>query len=246
VSGAVFFVMEDVDGLVLNRRSTALELAPAGRRRSVVSLVRTLAGVHAIDVDRAGLGDLARRDGYAARQLRRWTRQWELTKTREIPSIDRAAALLQDAIPAQREVALVHGDYRLDNVIVDRFGSVRAALDWELATLGDPLADLGLLLAYTPSSEADVLPNDDGVMLLPGFPDRDEIAGLYADASERSVDALPFWLALGYWKIAIIYQGVYRRWLQDPASGGDAPDALPGVIERLARCAAETAARARS
>ena len=233
VTGCVFFVMELVAGTVLDTRAAAARLGEAERRRSALSLMTTLADLHALDVDAIGLGDLARRDAYAERQLRRWSRQWEGSRTEDDPRIDAVARRLAAIVPPQDEVAVVHGDYRLDNVVVDAAGTVRAVLDWELCTLGDPLADLGLLLAYTPSSEAEATPVEDGVFLLPGFPAREELAAAYAAASGRSLDALPFWIALGYWKIAIILQGVRRRRLD--GAGGGAAELEPVIASFIAR-----------
>jgi aminoglycoside phosphotransferase (APT) family kinase protein len=245
VTGADFYVMEHVEGAVVHTRAAAERLDPAARHAAGLSLMATLARLHAFDVDAIGLGDLGSRESYAERQLRRWGRQWELSKTTENPRLERVADRLAAAVPPQDEVALVHGDFRLDNVVVDDAGAIRAVLDWELCTLGDPLADLGLLVAYTPSGEDDVLPVDEGVMLLPGFPSIDELVEEYARASGRALDALPFWVALGYWKIAVILQGVYKRWLQDPLNGGRDAGQLEPVVERLSHRAEAAVKEAR-
>lgn len=241
VTGAEFYVMEHVRGIVLDREDVAASLTPARRRAAAVSMMETLAKLHALDVDAAGLGDYARRDAYAERQLRRWRRQWELSRTFEDLRAERVATRLAERIPPQQGAAVVHGDYRLDNVVVDEDGTVRAILDWELSTLGDPLADVGLLIAYTPRSRDEVLPIHDGVMLLEGIPEPAELAEIYARASGRSLDALGYWVAFGCWKAAIILQGVYRRWLDNPDDSG--AGGLEPTVKRLLRRAEEELSR---
>jgi aminoglycoside phosphotransferase (APT) family kinase protein len=240
VTGAPFYVMDHVDGLVLYRRELAEDLPEEVRRTSMLSLIDGLAHVQSLDVDAIGLGDLGKRDGYAARQLRRWRTQWERSKTREIPAIERVAELLEAAIPPQREVVLVHGDFRLDNAIVGPDGNLRAILDWELAALGDPLADVGTWMAFTPGDRRDVIPFHDAMTLLPGFPRREEVLERYAAITGRDLGALPFWHALSLWKLAIILQGVYRRWCEDPRNGGAGAGELEPAVDWLAERAQET------
>lgn len=216
VSDAPMLLMEHVEGLVVEDMPTAEALAPDMRGAVGRSLARTLASVHDVDLEQTGLDSLASHAPYAARQLRRWRRQWEQSRTRELPAVDRLAERLEEAMPAPGELTLVHGDFHLLNVIASRAdGSVRAVLDWELCTLGDPLADLGGLLAYWPQhddpAEA-VFP----APALPGFPTRAELSATYADATGRALDALGFWHVLGLWKIAVIAEGVLRRAHDDP------------------------------
>jgi aminoglycoside phosphotransferase (APT) family kinase protein len=245
VTGAPFLVMEHVEGVVLHRRAVAARLSGAQRRAMGIALMETLAALHDVDVEAAGLSDLAPRGGYAARQLRRWTRQWEGSKTREVPAMDRVAERLHAAMPPDRGRTLVHGDYRADNVLFAPDGRVNAVLDWELCTLGEPLADLGQMLAYTPAAADDLLPIDDGATLLPGFPRHAELVAAYQRASGRSLEDLPFWTALGYWKIAAILQGVHRRALDGPRGplGGGPPIDLEPAIDRLAERAEQAASR---
>jgi aminoglycoside phosphotransferase (APT) family kinase protein len=145
-------------------------------------------------------------------------------------------------MPEERESVLVHGDYRLDNAVLAEDGSVRAVLDWELCTVGDPMADVGLMIAYwNESGAAARLPDAlfrEPVTDLPGFPDAPALAEAYARASGRALGDLGFWVALAYWKVAIIVEGVYRRWLNDPANGSDAGTLRPAV-DRLAALAHE-------
>jgi aminoglycoside phosphotransferase (APT) family kinase protein len=221
VTDVPLLVVEHVDGLVVDDPAVARELAPEDRGRLGVALVEALARVHAVDLERTGLIDLASHKPYAARQLKRWRRQWEDSSTRELPAVIDLAHRLEAAIPEQDELTLVHGDFHLANVIASPDGgSIRAVLDWELCTLGDPLADLGGLLAYWPEpGDASFFP----APTLPGFPSRNRLIEAYADASGRDVTHTGFWHALGLWKIAIISEGVRRRALDDPrnaASGG--------------------------
>jgi aminoglycoside phosphotransferase (APT) family kinase protein len=145
--------MSFVDGVVVDRMAVA-ETMPAQRRRAVAfSLARTLATVHAVDLDETGLTGLASHKPYAPRQLKRWSEQWRRSKTRELPALEALTQRLWDGVPDQRETTLVHGDFHIRNVITSPdSGEVVAVLDWELSTLGDPLADLGTLLAYWPAA----------------------------------------------------------------------------------------------
>jgi aminoglycoside phosphotransferase (APT) family kinase protein len=240
VAGAEFYVMELVDGVVL-RDEAAVAAAfpePAARRGIGEALVDTLVELHAIDPDAVGLGELGRRDGYAERQLRRWKRQWEASKTREVEAMDEAHRRLAERVPEQREVAIVHGDYRLDNVIVSPTGEVAAVVDWELSTLGDPLADVGLLAVYWTQAEDDVVPLMQAPTLAPGFPARAEMVERYGERSGRDLSQLDFFVALGYWKLAAILEGVYARHSADPSTGAvDDLASLTRVVERLAEAA---------
>lgn len=216
VSNVPLVLMEFVDGVVVENQAIAESLPTARRRQIGLSLARTLGQIHAVDLDRAGLADLASRKPYAARQLKRWYGQWERSKTREIPAIDDLHARLQRAMPDPGEITLVHGDFHLLNVITDRdHGDVVGVLDWELCTLGDPIADLGGLLAYWPQHD-DPAPAVFQGPALPGFPDRAELAATYAEATGRDLGTLGFWHVLGLWKVAIICEGVLRRSIDEP------------------------------
>jgi aminoglycoside phosphotransferase (APT) family kinase protein len=239
VTGAPFYVMEHVEGIVVARREVAAALPEEVRAAAGPSLADALARLHAVDVDAAGLGGLARHDGYAARQLKRWGRQWEASRTRDVPAVERVAARLAERAPEQREVSVVHGDFRLDNAILDERGRVRAVLDWELCTLGDPLADLGTLLMYWTQEGDAVAPLGDPATTLPGFATRAELAEAYARASGRDVSELDFWRALATWKLAVILQGVFRRWRDGQAAY---PGIGPQTEELVVRLAAEAEA----
>ena len=237
VTGAPFYAMEHVPGKVLATVETAYRLPPAARESVGVSLARTLAEFHSHDVDELGLHEFRRPESLVSRQLRRWHRQWEMSKTRELSLIDDLAAVFATRTPEEREIVLVHGDYHLGNALVARDGSLLAILDWELCSTGDPLADVGLMVAYwgefgAAAGGADGLFREP-VTALPGFVSASDLARAYADASNRSLDDLGFWVAFAYWKVAIIVEGVYRRWLNDPTNGSDAGTLQPAVA-RLA------------
>jgi aminoglycoside phosphotransferase (APT) family kinase protein len=246
VTGAPFYVMEHVDGLVVTKVETAERLSPEARAAAARSLVQTLTELQAVDLEAAGLEDFKRPESLASRQLRRWTRQWEASKTAELPTIEEVAGLLAARMPEERESVLVHGDYRLDNAVVSEDGEVRAVLDWELCTVGDPLADVGLLVAYwnelgTAAGRAGALFREP-VTAVAGFPSGAELAAEYARASARDLAELGFWIAFAYWKVAIIVEGVYRRWLNDPGNGSGAGELQPAVarLAGLARAALDS------
>ncbi len=242
VNGAPFYVMEFVRGPVLRGVSEAEAAFPAesDRREIGLRVADTLAAIHAVDPDAVGLGDLGRKEDYVARQLRRWYGQWEKSKTRELAAVDRVHERLAARIPAQRGAAIVHGDYRLDNMILTDSGEVAAVVDWELCTLGDPLADLGTLMAYWPERGEQDTSLGMPANLAPGFPTRGELAARYAETSGRDVSELDFFIALGYWKLAIILEGVYARSVAG-GYGKVEPDAGLEAFARLVDRLAETA-----
>jgi len=238
VNGAPFYVMEFVEGPILRGLAEAEIFPDEGDRRAIGERVAdTLVQIHAVDPDAVGLGDLGRKEDYVARQLHRWQGQWEKSKTRELEPIDRVHAALSARIPDQGPATIVHGDYRLDNMILTDSGEVAAVVDWELCTLGDPLADVGLLMAYWPERGEgdDVVALGMPANLAPGFPTQAEIAARYAERSGRDLSDLNFYVALGYWKLAIILEGVYARYV----AGGygkvnEGVEAFARLVERLA------------
>jgi aminoglycoside phosphotransferase (APT) family kinase protein len=246
VTGAPFYVMRFVDGLIM-RDPKAVALVPEPIRVAAAeSLVDVLAALHDVEPDAVGLGDLGRRDGYVERTLRRWRGQWEKSKNREIPLVEEVADRLAADIPAAGPARIVHGDYRLDNAIVSADdGSVQAVLDWELCTLGDPLADLGMLVVYwtEPGDEMSALAWAPTVA--PGFPGRKEVVARYAASSGRDLGELDYFVALGYWKIAVILEGVYVRY--KAGAYGETDDswrAFESTVPQLAEAADEAARRA--
>ena len=209
-------IMEHVEGTVIDEEEAARKLGPEARRRLGLELARTLAKIHAVDIDAVGLGDLASRKPYAPRQLKRWSRQLEESRTQDRPDLDALTTVLTEHLPEPDEITLVHGDFHIRNVIIDSAtGDIRAVLDWELATLGDPLADVGSSLAYwTQAGEVPV----GAPTAVDGYPTRAEIAAEYLAVSGRSRRTLGFWHTLGLWKIAIIAEGVRRRVADNPAN----------------------------
>jgi len=236
VNEAPFYVMEFVEGPILRGLAEAETFPDEGDRRAIGERVAdTLVQIHAVDPDTAGLGDLGRKEDYVARQLHRWQGQWEKSKTRELAPIDRVHEALSARIPEQGPATIVHGDYRLDNMILTDSGEVAAVVDWELCTLGDPLADVGLLMVYWPERGEDTIALGMPANLAPGFPTREELTARYAERSGRDLSELDFYVALGYWKLAIILEGVYARY----TAGGygkvnEGVEAFARLVERLA------------
>jgi aminoglycoside phosphotransferase (APT) family kinase protein len=232
VNGAPFYVMGFVDGHVVRDREGAEHaLTPSARRRASESLIDTMAAIHAVDLEACGLADLGKHEGYIARQLKRWYGQWNDQKTREVPAIDHAHDALSERIPEQGPAALVHGDYRLDNCIVGDDGSIRAVLDWEICTLGDPLADIALLYVYWtgPNDEASVWPSV--ATTADGFLDREHMIARYAAASGRDLSQLSFYVSFAYWKLACVLQGVYYRYLGGALGSRDPAELEPFLVQ---------------
>ncbi|MBK6857308.1 MAG: phosphotransferase family protein [Microthrixaceae bacterium] len=236
VNEAPFYVMEYLDGLVLRDAREASQITPDTRRRAGLSIAETLARIHAVDPDAVGLGDLGRKEDYIARQLKRWNSQFESGRTREVPEVTEAFQRLSAAIPEQRGATIVHGDYRLDNCMLRPDGTVMAVLDWEICTLGDPLADLGLLMVYWTEADDPFAALPGSATALEGFPTRAELIDAYATASGREVGALDYYQAFGYWKLACILEGVFTRY-KAGAMGNDGADAdaFGAVVTLLAQ-----------
>jgi aminoglycoside phosphotransferase (APT) family kinase protein len=213
VNGAPFYVMDFVEGPILRTKEDAERAFDAAARREIgLRVVDTLVALHAVVPDDVGLGELGRKEDYVARQLRRWSGQWEKSKTRELKLVDDLHERLSARIPDQGPATIVHGDYRLDNMILAPDGAVAAVVDWELCTLGDPLADVGLLMVYWSQPGDEFAPLYDAPTLAEGFPLRDELRDRYAERSGRDLSELDFYVALGYWKLAIILEGVFARY----------------------------------
>ena len=186
-----------------------------------------------------GLGDLARREGYVERQVRRWSTQWENSKTRELPAIEEVSRLLSRDIPVQQGVSIAHGDYRFGNVLTDvANGRVAAVLDWEICTLGDPMADLGLLMVYWNGPNDDASAWSNSVCTADGFLDRPHLAARYAEKSGRDISQLDFYTAFAFWKLACIIEGVYARYLKGAMGNQDFdPTPMKLSTENLAEAA---------
>jgi aminoglycoside phosphotransferase (APT) family kinase protein len=244
VNGAPFYVMDFVPGPILRSKEEAARFAERERRAIGERVVDTLFAIHSVDVDAVGLGDLGRKEDYVARQLRRWHGQWEKSKTRELPVVDEVHERLSARIPEQGPATIVHGDYRLDNMILSDSGEVAAVVDWELCTLGDPLADVGLLLVYWSQPGDEFVPLFEPATLAPGFPTRDELKQRYAEHSGRDLSQIDFFVALGFWKLAVILEGVYARYAAGQYGETDEGfQQFAKVVERLAEGAAQAEAR---
>jgi aminoglycoside phosphotransferase (APT) family kinase protein len=236
--------MSYVDGVVLRGAAEVAALSPAAARRAGELLVDTLARLHATEPDAVGLADFGRPAGYLERQVRRWYQQWERSKTRELDALERVTVALRDSRPEQAPAAIVHGDYRLDNVMVDAETTrILAVLDWEMATVGDPLADLGLLVVYTELAAAGLAPTQPKLGPEQGFLDAGEVVERYAAASPGAgVDRIGWYVALGYYKLAIISEGIHARYLQGKTVGAGFDrmgPSVPILVDRARAALAE-------
>lgn len=238
VNGAPFYVMAYVPGVVLDSPEKGHQLPEHLRTTASEHLVDVLADLHAVDVDEVGLGNLAKREGYVERQVKRWSTQWANSKTRELPAIEEVAQLLASRIPEQHGVAIAHGDYRFGNCLTNiETGKIAAVLDWELCTLGDPLADLGYIGIYwTDPGQPMNRTNDPSG--LPGFCTFDHLVERYAKRTGRDVSNISYYKAFASFRLAVIAEGVYARYLHG-AMGDHDVDLMPLKIgtETLAEAA---------
>jgi aminoglycoside phosphotransferase (APT) family kinase protein len=241
VNGAPFYVMGFVDGHVVRTREVAEDvLTEPARECASRSLVETMAAIHAVDVAAVGLADLGRHDGYIARQLKRWHGQVLQQRTRELPELHRIHDELAARIPEQGPATIVHGDYRLDNCMVDDRGTVVAVLDWEICTLGDPLADVGMLMVYWTGPGDPPSAWSGTATTAAGFWDRHRVAEHYAAVTGRDLADVDFYVSFAYWKLACIIEGVYSRYLggalgeRDPAELEPFKTQIDGALELAA------------
>jgi len=237
VLGQPFYVMELVEGHICRDALPAGYADQPEQRRAIgEGLVRVLADLHGVDPPSVGLGEFGRPEGYMERQVRRWVKQWDATRIAGHENLDRLAAELAADVPTTQRHTVVHGDYRLDNTLLDpgQPGRIAAVLDWEMSTLGDPLADLGVLLGYW--SQADdsgartralVVP---AATVLAGFPTRAEVASLYAEHTGLDLTPLPWYTAFAAFKLAVVCAGIVAR-VQGGSMVGSGFD---GIEERIA------------
>jgi len=225
VIGARFYVMEWIDGHVV-RDSLPVEFPDTvDTRRSMSSaLVDTLLQLHRIDPDAIGLGDFGHPDGFLARQVRRWWQQWEASKTRELPSIEELRRRLEETLPAPSAPGIVHGDYRLDNVMYAPADPSRivAVIDWEMCTIGDPLCDVGLLCVYWADDDSEAaarMLHGRAITVEAGFYKRADLLRDYAAGTQRDLTSLDWYIALGAYKLAIIAEGITARFLMGMTVG---------------------------
>ena len=226
VLGVIFYVMELVRGHIVRADMPEGYATTREERRQVGDeLIRVMVRLHAVDWKAVGLEDFGHPEGFMARQIRRWKKQWEASVTRPLPQMDELIAALEERLPESPAPSIVHGDYRLDNAILDPDtpGEIVAVLDWEMSTIGDPLADLGLMLCYWPQSDDTPAFRDSfggiTVTSLDGFPPRAEVVERYAELSGRNVDNVYFFWAFGFFKLAVILEGIHARFLQGKTLG---------------------------
>jgi aminoglycoside phosphotransferase (APT) family kinase protein len=218
VIGAPFYLMEHVDGAIYRDVAVLEAMGPEAMRTLVLSLVDTLADLHALDPAGIGLADFGRPEGFNSRQVRRWKKQLDASRSREVPGIEELHARLAADIP-EGAGAVVHGDYRLDNVLIGPRLGINAVLDWEMSTLGDPLSDVALMLVYAgrPLLSKDGKPRSS--ISVPGHPSLSEMAGRYAERSGRDVSDLHWYVGFAAFKLAVILEGVHYRYVQGQTVG---------------------------
>jgi aminoglycoside phosphotransferase (APT) family kinase protein len=246
VNDRPFYVMEFVEGHILRSAPEAEAAFDEVTRRGVGDhMADTLAALHDVEPDAVELGDLGRHEGYIERQLKRWRGQYDQMQVEGVDPglgdlVERVSSELAAHVPKQQRTSVVHGDYRMDNVVLADDGSVRAILDWEICTLGDPLADVGMLMVYW----AD--PTDASAVLglspttAPGFSTRAEVLARYDAASDLDLSGVGYYTAFAYWKLACILQGVYARYVAGAGAGDKGSvDAFPAQVRRLFEMAAQ-------
>ncbi|MDN3257085.1 phosphotransferase family protein [Streptomyces mutabilis] len=212
VLGSPFYVMEFVEGTPYRTAEQLAPLGPERTRAAVLNLVDTLVGLHAVDPAEAGLGDFGRPDGFLDRQLRRWAKQLDASRNRDLAGIDELHATLGRELPNSPSPTVVHGDYRLDNVLIGgETDEIRAVLDWEMSTLGDPLTDLGLLVMYSSPLGMPDSPVSTTAQA-PGHPAPAELIERYAARSGRDVSAVAWYTAFAWFKLAVILEGIHYRY----------------------------------
>jgi aminoglycoside phosphotransferase (APT) family kinase protein len=245
ILGAPFYLMERVRGVVIrgDGSGSGLDLSPPLLRSTSTALVDNLADLHALDLERSGLRALGRPEGYVGRQVKGWTERYLAARTDEVPEVEAAAAWLACHMPPETGAALIHNDYKYDNVVLDPDDPTRivAALDWEMATVGDPLMDLGTMLGYwsDPDDPEELRARPHGPTCLPGSLSRRELVERYAARSGRNVGDALFYYVFALFKIAVILQQIYRRYVD-----GHTRDPRFGSMLRAVRTMARQAARA--
>lgn len=234
VLGAPFYVMEYVRGTAYRTESELRALGEERTNNVALSMVDTLVDLHAVDPEAVGLADFGHPDGFLERQVRRWHKQLNASRSRDVPGIDELHERLHRALPRSPEPTVLHGDYRLDNLLLDSDDRITAVLDWEMSTLGDPLTDLALLVAYAERDtvDIDVVSNVSGA---PGYPGTDEVIERYARRSGRDVSTLNWYIGFAFFKLAVILEGIHYRYSQGQTVGEGFErigEAVFGIVDR--------------
>jgi aminoglycoside phosphotransferase (APT) family kinase protein len=225
VNDAPFYIMSFVEGLVPNDARVVAETYTEEQLTHIgEELIDTLAALHALDPASVGLGDFGKPEGFIARQVKRFTGQIEQSRTRDVPELEELARRLAAAVPRESGAAIIHGDYRLDNCVLSPDGHIAAVLDWEMATLGDPLADLGMQVMYWADDRTNGPANAPGigsssVTALPGFLKRTAALERYQRKSGRNLEHLDYYVALAYFKLGVILEGIHARYVQGGTVG---------------------------
>ncbi len=241
VLGAPFYIMERVKGIILRKKSPeGLELPPALMRRISESFVDNLTEIHGVNYVAAGLGELGRPEGYITRQVEGWIKRYQNARTDDIPDMDRIATWLAENKPADAGACLIHNDYKYDNLVLDSddVAQIKAVLDWEMATIGDPLMELGSTLGYWVDADDpdDWQKQSFGMTTLPGNLNREQLLARYCEKSGRKASNPVFYYAYGLFKIAVIVQQIYARYKQ-----GLTQDARFADLIRLVHSGSQTA-----
>ncbi|WP_395311445.1 phosphotransferase family protein [Mycobacterium sp. AMU20-3851] len=246
ILGAPFYVMDKLEGTTLRTAQDTARLTPDQRSLLAANAVRVLAALHAIEPDAVGLGDWGRPDGYLDRQLRRWRRQWESSATQPRAEVDELHSRLSASVPATHYPGIVHGDFKIDNLMVSADDPTRivGVLDWEMSTLGDTLTDVGILCSFWDHPGEFHNPITAGATALPGFPSRDELVRSYLQARGIDVADMDWYLVFADFKIAIILEGIHARHLEGHTEGADF-DSVGGMVGPLLERAMERATRSR-
>ena len=232
VIGAPFYVMQKVEGTPYRLASQLAELGPERTAAISTKMADILATLHAVDPADVGLSDFGRPEGFLERQVRRWKKPRDASRTRDLAGADELHALLQERLPEQSATGIVHGDYRLDNLLVDEHDDITAVLDWEMATVGDPLTDVALLMVYQRMGELDSGYAVADASTAPGFMSNDEMLRRYAEGSDRDLSAMDFYLGLAYFKIAVVLEGIHYRYTHGQTVG-DGFDTVGAAVEPL-------------
>ena len=235
VLGAPFTVVEYVDGLVVRSGEDLDALSDEDVTRNCDALISTLISLHAVDYASVGLESFGRPEGFAGRQVKLWARQWGHVKTRELADVDRLVAALSERVPAQSRHAIVHGDFRVDNTILAKGdpGVVRAVVDWEMSTLGDPITDIALMCVYRTPVFDSVL-GFAAAWTSERYPSADAIASRYAELAGIDLGDWDFYLALANLKLGVIAEGITHRALAGASSGDGAERAAEVTGEFIA------------